>query len=141
MGKRQLREEQIRTIVRNHPVRTQKDLADLLQQNGFVCTQATISRDISELGLMKSSEGFYVLPEDQHLERMVSDLVTMVQAASNLVVIKTRPGAAQGVCAAIDSAEMPGALGTVAGDDTILLAATDEDAAVNIEMLLKRFSC
>ena len=140
MGKRQLRENQIRTIIRNNPVRTQKELADLLQEDGFVCTQATISRDISELGLMKSAEGFYVLPEDQHLERMMNDLVLMVQAASNLVVVKTRPGAAQGVCAAIDSADMPGALGTVAGDDTILLAAVSEEAAATIELLLKRFS-
>lgn len=129
MRKRQQRHDAIRTIIRTYPIRTQKDLAEQLRIAGYDCTQATVSRDVLELGLVKSDTGNYVLPEKQRLARLVSDLVISVQAACNLVVIKTSPGAAQGVSAALDDAALDGALGTVAGDDTILIAAESFEAA------------
>ena len=129
MRKRHQRHDAIRNIIRAYPVKTQKDLAEQLRIAGYDCTQATISRDVLELGLVKSREGVYVLPEEQRLARLVADLVVSVQAACNLVVVKTRPGAAQGVSAALDDASLKGALGTVAGDDTIMIAAESFEAA------------
>lgn len=133
MKKRQQRHDAIRAIIRSCPVRTQKELAEQLRLSGYDCTQATISRDVLELGLVKSDAGLYALPEEQRLARLVSDLVISVQAACNLVVVKTSPGAAQGVSAALDAASLEGALGTVAGDDTIMIAAESFEAAAALE--------
>ena len=139
MGKRQARHEVIRDLIRENPVRTQKDLAKLLRDAGHACTQATVSRDVVDLGLVKTEEGFYVLPEEQRLARLVKQLVINVQAACNLVVVKTTPGAAQGVSAALDGAALKGALGTVAGDDTIMIAAESEKAASRLEDQIKQY--
>lgn len=136
MKKRDQRHDIIREIVRQHHVRTQKELAGLLRVKGHDCTQATISRDISELGLSKTKAGYYVLPEDMRLHRMVSDLVEVIYVAGNMVVVKTYPGGAAGVASAIDAAGVVGSLGSVAGDDTIMIAArTPEDALVIEEKL------
>ena len=130
MKKRNDRQVAKRDIVRNEGVRTQRDLDDRLHERGYACTQATVSRDIGEMGLRKLPEGVYVLAEDLHLQRMVHDLVTDVRRAGNLVVIRASSGTAQGVAAALDSDELPDILGSVAGDDTMLaVAATEEDGA------------
>lgn len=129
MKKRTQRHDIIRDIVREHNVRTQHDLAERLQEAGHDCTQATVSRDITDMGLLKSKEGFYILPEDMRLQKMVSELVEEVYLAGNLVVVRTFPGGAAGVAGAIDKAGLAGSLGTVAGDNTIMIAAkTPEDA-------------
>ena len=136
MKKRTQRHDVIREIVRESSIRTQRDLAEKLQEAGYDCTQATISRDIAEMGLLKSADGVYVLQEDMRLQRMVAELVEDLVAASNLIVIHTFPGAAAGVAGAIDFAEIPGALGTVAGDNTIMLACASSEDATTIEGLL-----
>ncbi len=129
MGKREDRKAIIKKIVRTYNIRTQRDLVDYLNKEGCICTQATISRDISDLGLMKAYDGAYVLPEDLNLKKLVVDLVTNVEQAGNLVVIKLMPGAASGVAAALDAAESQYLIGTIAGDDTILaIARTENDA-------------
>ena len=89
MRKRQQRHDIIRDIIREHNVKTQRDLANQLQAAGYECTQATISRDIMDMGLVKSREGYYVLPEEMRLQRMVSELVEEVHVAGNMVVVKT----------------------------------------------------
>ena len=104
--KRSSRQEAIREIVRNKNVRTQRMLVDELKSYGFDCTQATISRDIADMGLRKLPEGIYVLAEDLHLQRMVSELVIDVSRANNLVLVKAQPGTASGIAAAIDAAEI-----------------------------------
>lgn len=129
MGKRQLRHDAIRKIVSEAQVRTQRELADLLQPEGFDCTQATISRDVVDLGLVKSKDGCYALPEELRLARMISEMVTSVQPACGLVVVKTGPGAANSVSAALDETPLSGAVGTVAGDDTIMIACESFEAA------------
>ncbi len=136
MKKRTQRHDIIREVVRECPIRTQRDLAAKLQEAGHDCTQATISRDITDMGLLKTKEGFYVLPEDMRLQRMVSDLVEEVYTAGNMVVVKTFPGGAAGVAGAIDKAGMIGSLGTVAGDNTIMIAARTGEDAVEIEKAL-----
>ncbi len=119
--KRNGRQDAIREIVRTEDVRTQRVLVDELKARWFDCTQATVSRDIADMGLRKLPEGMYVLAEDLHLQRMVSELVVGVQRTENLVIIKAQPGTALGIAAAIDAAELPDVLGSLAGNDTILV--------------------
>ena len=121
--KRNGRQDAIRDIVRNKDVRTQRVLVDELRAMGFDCTQATVSRDIADMGLRKLPEGIYVLAEDLHLQRMVSELVTGVLRTDNLVMIKAQPGTASGIAAAVDAAELPDVLGSLAGNNTILVIA------------------
>ena len=136
MKKRTQRHDVIREIVRENSIRTQRDLAVKLQEAGHDCTQATISRDITDMGLLKSQEGFYILPEDLRLQRMVSELVEDVNVAGNLVVVTTFPGGAAGVAGAIDSASIEGSLGSVAGDNTIMIAADTPEHALGIQAAL-----
>lgn len=126
MRKRQQRQDAIRRVVRAERVKTQRALVDLLRKQGFDCTQATVSRDITEMGLRKLPEGMYVLAEDLHLQRMVKDLVRGVSRSGNLVLVKAQSGTAPGVAAALDAAELEGILGSVSGDDTILVVVEGE---------------
>jgi transcriptional regulator of arginine metabolism len=129
MRKRRERQEAIRRIVRTKRVRTQRALVELLEAEGYECTQATVSRDITDMGLRKLPEGVYVLAEDLHLQRMVADLVLGVKSTGNLVLVKASTGTAPGVAAALDAAEIEGILGSIAGDDTILVITEDEKGA------------
>lgn len=124
--KRNGRQDAIREIVRNKNVRTQRVLVEELKALGFDCTQATVSRDIADMGLRKLPEGVYVLAEDLRLRQMVSQLVTSVRSVGNLVVVKSEVGTAQGVAAAFDGATLPHVVGTLAGDDTILVVLESE---------------
>jgi len=139
MRKRNLRQETIRNIVRRERVRTQRDLVDFLKADGFSCTQATVSRDIADMGLRKVPDGVYVLAEDIHLQRMVSELVEMVVRSQQLVIIKTKAGGGQSVAAALDAASLQGILGSIAGDDTILVIAADESLAEDLVASIDRF--
>ena len=136
MRKRVQRHDVIRSIVRDHNIRTQRELAEMQQAAGYDCTQATISRDITDMGLVKSEGGNYELPEDVRLQRMVSELVEEVYIAGNMVVVKTFSGGAPGVAGAIDKAGVVGSLGTVAGDNTIMIAAKTTEDAEKIEQTL-----
>lgn len=138
--KRNGRQDAIRDIVRNKDVRTQRVLVDELRAMGFDCTQATVSRDIADMGLRKLPEGIYVLAEDLHLQRMVSELVTDVLRTDNLVMIKAQPGTASGIAAAIDAAELPDVLGSLAGNDTILVIAQTAEDGERLEALINKLS-
>ena len=134
------RRDAIRDIVRNKDVRTQRVLVDELRAMGFDCTQATVSRDIADMGLRKLPEGIYVLAEDLHLQRMVSELVTGVLRTDNLVMIKAQPGTASGIAAAVDAAELPDVLGSLAGNDTILVIAQTAEDGERLEALINKLS-
>ncbi len=138
--KRTGRQDAIRDIVRNKDVRTQRVLVDELRAMGFDCTQATVSRDIADMGLRKLPEGIYVLAEDLHLQRMVSELVTGVLRTDNLVMIKAQPGTASGIAAAVDAAELPDVLGSLAGNDTILVIAQTAEDGERLEALINKLS-
>ena len=121
----------IRELLAEQTVASQDDLRRLLYKRGHRVTQATLSRDIHELGLVKTAEGYRLalngdsdtwLPS---VERLVREFVYDVRAAQNLVVVKTSAGSAQPVAAAIDAEEWPEVVGTIGGDDTILLIAPD----------------
>lgn len=138
--KRNGRQDAIRDIVRNKDVRTQRVLVDELRAMGFDCTQATVSRDIADMGLRKLPEGIYVLAEDLHLQRMVSELVTGVLRTDNLVMIKAQPGTASGIAAAVDAADLPDVLGSLAGNDTILVIAQTAEDGERLEALINKLS-
>jgi len=118
-------------------VASQEELQKLLRRRGVDAGQATLSRDIRELGLVKSASGYSLpgreaaAPETDlpSVGRLVREFVTSVRAAENLLVTKTSTGSAQPVAAALDGEHWPEAIGTVAGDDTILIVCQDRRAA------------
>ncbi len=120
------RHNRITELISNEPIYTQEELRRRLTQGGIHVNQATLSRDLRELGLVKTVNG-YALPatveEDglPALEHLLTEFVIDVRDAENLLVLKTTPGSAQPVAAALDSSEWPELVGTIAGDDTILI--------------------
>ena len=133
MKERLERHTVIRELVRNSSIKTQDELVEALTTRGFECTQATVSRDIKDMGLEKiarSGQGRgYVLAEDLRLQSMTSDLVVELNTIDNFVVVKAQSGTAPGVAAALDDAKLDGILGSVSGDDTILVICNSVDAA------------
>lgn len=129
------RREEILLIVEQVAVHSQDELLAALRKRGFVVTQPTLSRDLRELGLVKTPNG-YVSPQalapvatfapretrEHHFEQLVHDSVISAEAAVNLVVIKTPVAAAQPLASAIDAMLIEDALGTIGGDDTIFVA-------------------
>lgn len=130
------RHARIDALIRQRPVRSQTELAELLAADGIQVTQATLSRDLEELGAVKVG-GAYLIPEDGNrplraseqaparLVRLLRELLTGADASGNLVVLRTPPGAAQFLASALDRSGLPDVIGTIAGDDTILVVARD----------------
>ena len=135
---RNSRQDAIREIIRGKSIKTQRALVDELKAMGFNCTQATVSRDISDMGLRKLPEGVYVLSEDLHLQRMLSEFVNEVMRAENLLLVKCNPGTASGVAAAIDAAGLAHALGSVSGDDTVLVVVESSSYAIQLKALIEQ---
>ena len=135
---RNRRQDAIREIIRGKSIKTQRALVDELKAMGFNCTQATVSRDISDMGLRKLPEGVYVLSEDLHLQRMLSEFVNEVLRAENLLLVKCNPGTASGVAAAIDAAGLAHALGSVSGDDTVLVVVESSGYAIQLQDLIEK---
>ena len=113
------RHQKILEIINERPVATQQELAARLAQRGFAATQSSVSRDIVKLGLTKL-DGYYVVPEDAvQVEGPITSIDT---AGDNIIVVKTEVGLAQPAALTIDRANINEIVGTVAGDDTILIA-------------------
>lgn len=144
MGKKASRHEAIRKLVREKRIRTQTQLVQELKKLGFEVTQATISRDVNQLGLEKvpteDGKSMYILAEDRHLRRMCEDLVLWAQESSNLVVVKTTPGGASSVAQAIDAARWEEVVGTISGDDTFLVVAFDEKKARQVARRIRQLA-
>ena len=143
MRKRQQRHDVIRDIIRDRNVKTQRDLANQLQSAGYECTQATISRDIKQLRIIKElgPHGTYrysTAPKPaEHtfsakLNLIFRQCITSVEYAQNMIVIKTMPGLANGAAAAIDKLNIPEMLGTLAGDDTCFVVLKDTQSAASL---------
>lgn len=126
------RHEKIMEIIINKVIETQEELAEELKFQGIEVTQSTVSRDIKELQLIKVPAGTniyrYARPRqrvsefsEDRMRRVFSDSVLNLDYSENLIVIRTLPGGAQGVASAVDQAKWPEIIGTVAGDDTILV--------------------
>lgn len=142
------RHNKIHQIIKERPIASQRQLVEALSQAGFKVTQATVSRDVRELGLVKvpAETGIrYITPEsrvknpreEERLRRMVRDAMVGLDSSENLVVVKTFPGAAQGVASAVDQADWPGVIGTVAGDDTFLIIVKSRGQAAEVSQRLK----
>ncbi|MDQ1722194.1 MAG: transcriptional regulator of arginine metabolism [Pseudonocardiales bacterium] len=141
---RAARHARIVALLAEHRVRSQSELAGLLAAAGMPVTQATLSRDLDELGAVKlrtpdGGQPVYVVPQDgtplaarqlhdappQRLARLLGDLLVSAEASGNLVVLRTPPGASNFLASALDRAGLPAVLGTIAGDDTILVISRD----------------
>jgi transcriptional regulator of arginine metabolism len=151
------RQARIIDLVTHHVVHSQTELAVLLAKEGIEVTQATLSRDLDELGAVKlrGVDGgalVYVIPEDgspvravasgtARLARVLSELLVSAEASANLVVLRTPPGAAHFVASALDRAALVDVVGTIAGDDTIVVVAreprTGEHLAQRIRALAR----
>lgn len=131
---RSSRHDAIRSIVRTQSIRTQNELVSALRERGFACTQATISRDVSEMHLRKLAGGFYVLEEDLNMQLVISEFVIGARSApgQSLAVILTQPDTATNVAKAIDEARLAHVLGTVAGHDTVFVAADSPAGAIEV---------
>ena len=131
-----LRQRAILESLKHGSFASQDDLQRLLRKRGFKVGQATLSRDIRDLNLGKTHNG-YSLPQVEGslavalppVSRLVREFVLGVRSAQNLLVVKTIVGSAQPVAAALDEADWPEVVGTIAGDDTILIVCPDKDAA------------
>ena len=142
------RQLKILDIIRRQDVHTQGELASLLRREGVRATQATVSRDIKDLGLVKAvtADGRhrYAAPDSggerlaaDRMRRYLRDVVVSVDAAENLVVVKTVEGGAMAVAAALDSLGWPEVIGTLGGDDTILLIMRQRD---QVQVVLGRLA-
>jgi len=130
------RQKAILEIVQQGPVASQEDLQRALHRRGCDVGQATLSRDIHELNLVKTGDGYARLhmapaaePVLPPVSRLVREFVLDVRPAQNLLVIKTAVGSAQPVAAALDAESWPETVGTIAGDDAILIVCPDQKAA------------
>ncbi|MGH3852938.1 MAG: arginine repressor, partial [Pseudonocardiaceae bacterium] len=135
------RQARIAELVTHRAVRSQSELVTLLAAQGIEVTQATLSRDLDELGAVKlrgvdSGAPVYVIPEDgslvppvaggtARLTRVLAELLVSADASANLAVLRTQPGAANLLASALDRAALPDVVGTLAGDDTILVIARE----------------
>ena len=133
---KQQRQHRIAQLLESGTVTSQQQLVELLAEGGVVATQATVSRDLEELGAIKvrsGGESVYAipdLPKDQvapevHLRRVMGDWVVEVAHSANIVVLRTPPGSAHVVASALDRAGLDEIIGTVAGDDTIMAVAAE----------------
>lgn len=146
-SKRHLR---ILELIKNEDISTQEDLAARLESEGIEVTQATVSRDIKKLGLIKTPTGYggykYSLPQERTqsdinswIKRMFQDFVVHIDMGENLIVVKSLPGTAQGLASALDNLDWDEILGIVAGDDTMFVAIRTADLTDEIYHRLKEF--
>jgi transcriptional regulator of arginine metabolism len=148
-GTKTQRQERIRVILGRRQVTSQPQLAELLASDGIDVTQATLSRDLDDLGAIKvriaGGETIYALPElepqrlapEDHLRRVLGEWVADVEHSANLVVVRTPPGCAHVVASALDRSGLDGVLGTVAGDDTLLCIATEKMGGAKLSRRLR----
>ncbi|MBE6909285.1 MAG: arginine repressor [Ruminococcaceae bacterium] len=142
------RQEMILDIIARYPVETQEELIAKLRENGFSCTQSTISRDIKQLHLVKElSDGAYryavsktkaELDSSDRLQRILHECCTGCDYAQNLVVLKTMPGLASAAGAALDAKIDPLMLGCVCGDDTVVIIMRTESAAQDLYLEIQQ---
>jgi transcriptional regulator of arginine metabolism len=149
---KQLRQREIRDLLAQRPVRTQQELAAALRERGFRATQATISRDVAEMGLIKSiEEGVhrYVVPArvaeaestgEERLRALLHDLPVEVREAGLLLVLRTLPGSAHAIAAALDRTRWPEVVGSIAGDDTVFVAFGDRSSMQRVRSRLAGLS-
>lgn len=120
------RQQKITQLVRGRRIANQAELVQALEDAGIACTQASVSRDLAELGVVKTG-GYYRTPQVEPGQSSLVDRLTVDRCGDNLVVVRTGPGHATAAALTIDKAKLPGVIGTVAGDDTIFIAVRSQD--------------
>ena len=129
------RQGQILKLIRAKSISTQDELAQELKKVGIAATQVTLSRDIRDLGLAKTPEGYRQISRSEAgptLATLAAEFLLDVRLAQNMVVLKTSPGHANSVAVALDDGEWPEVVGTLAGDDTIVVIAPDNATAESV---------
>ena len=138
------RQHKIVRLLEANAVTSQSQLVELLAGDGIVATQATVSRDLEELGAVKvrvpGGDTVYAIPQlpkdqpapEEHLRRVLGDWVGEIAHSGNLVVLRTPPGSAHVVGSALDRAAIDGILGTVAGDDTLIVVASERAGGAGV---------
>ena len=145
------RQKIIADLIRTQPIASQEEVTAKLAELGFAVTQATVSRDLDQIGAVKVKRGgalTYALPDQlgdsdfasARLQRILADWVQSMEAAGNLLVLKTPPASAHLVAAAIDHARLPEIVGTVSGDDTLFLVIRDGFAPRSVKEKLQSLS-
>ncbi|MCU1345395.1 MAG: argR [Acidimicrobiia bacterium] len=152
MATKQERQHAIAKLLAKHQVTSQPALVELLGTQGITATQATVSRDLEDLGAVKvrvpGGETVYAIPEfepdrlapEDHLRRVLGEWVADVSHSGNLVVVRTPPGCAHVVASALDRSGIAGFLGTVAGDDTLLCVATEKLGGAKLAANLRQLA-
>lgn len=131
------RHGQILKLIRSRNVYTQEELAKLLREGGVEATQVTLSRDMRELNIVKSATGYRELEHEEpphQFAMLANEFLQDVRIAQNIVVMKTAPGHANSVAVALDDEDWAEVVGTVAGDDTILVVCPDANEAQNVRV-------
>ncbi|HIL48401.1 MAG TPA: arginine repressor [Acidimicrobiia bacterium] len=151
MSKHQ-RQHRISHILANEVVTSQEQLVRLLADDGVESTQATVSRDLDDLGAVKvrvsGGESVYAIPEHpadrvvpvDQLRRVMGEWVVEVESSGNLVVLRTPPGSAHVVASALDRTGIEGSIGTVAGDDTLMVVAAEGTTGENLAVTLRNLA-
>jgi transcriptional regulator of arginine metabolism len=147
-----MRQQAIRDLLDQRPIRTQQELVAALHERGFRATQATVSRDVAELGLVKrGARGIqaYALPSraeereqtgEDRLAKLLRDLPVELKAAGLLLVVRTVPGSAHAIAASLDRCRWTEVVGSIAGDDTLFLAFADRVALQRVRQRLVRLA-
>jgi transcriptional regulator of arginine metabolism len=133
------RHGQILKLIRGRSIGTQEELARALKSVGIDATQVTLSRDIRELGLVKTPSGYREIEREEPLQQfamLAGEFLRDARIAQNQVVLRTTPGHASSVAVALDDEEWPEIVGTIAGDDTILLICPDSATAKSVHQKL-----
>jgi len=146
------RHHRVARLLEQHAVSSQLQLVELLSADGVLATQATVSRDLEEMGAVKvrtaGGDSVYAIPElpkeqrapEDHLRRVLGEWVVEVAHSANLVVLRTPPGSAHVVGSALDRASLPAILGTVAGDDTLLVVAAERIGGAKVARQLSELA-
>ena len=149
---KQARQRAIRDLIEQRPIKTQQELAAALRERGFRATQATISRDVAELELAKGDRDgrqAYVLPPrlieaevsgEDRLRRLFAEMPVELREAGLMLIVRTLPGSAHPIAAALDRARWPEVRGSIAGDDTVFVAFNDRNAMLIVKRRLLHLS-
>lgn len=142
------RQQKILELIEKYDIDTQETLIEKLKEEGYIVTQTTVSRDIKQLSLVKGvtgrgtykyvSPGAKVAPGSPVLNSAITESIIHIESAENIIVVKTLSGMANAVGVCVDSLHITGVVGSVAGDDTILIVAKSSDVAQIIETELKQ---
>lgn len=146
------RQHRVARLLAEHAVGSQAQLVELLAAEGITATQATVSRDLEDLGAIKvrvaGGETVYAIPElpraqiapEDHLRRVLGEWAVDVVSSGNLVVVRTPPGSAHVVASALDRAGLGEIIGTVAGDDTLLVVSSETAGGARVAALLRELA-